>query len=73
MNASVTRMALIAYLRQGPTIPFNSIKSNPISNKMCLNPLDLDFIWIRIKLYSLIDTSHLNMPDLFNPVPCVTP
>lgn len=46
-----------------PTVLFNLIKLNPISNKIYLNPLSpFFFIWIYIKLYLLIETSHIIMP-----------
>ena len=48
-----------------PQIPFNYIKPDLMSIKTCLHPLDSDFFWFHIKLYSLIDTSHLNVPDFF--------
>lgn len=67
-----TRMALSsvsAYLCQSPKVLFNSIEPDAKSNKTHLNLLDPDFFWIRLTLYSHIDTSYLNMPDFFKQDP----
>ena len=63
-NRGRNRIALIEHICL-PKVAFNLIKLNLISNKIDQNPLNLFFffIWIYIKLYLLIETNHITMPD----------
>lgn len=54
-----------------PYSPLCLIKLNPGLNDTYLN--QQIFLWIDIKLYSFIYTSHLNMNEFFHQDPCLIP
>ena len=60
-NCAYDNWSGTAYLCQSLTVPLNSIKPHPISNKTYLNP----FIWI-FRLYPLIGTIHLKNNCFFS-------